>query len=186
MIWQWYTDAIITFYGFLMLQTWLKDFFKILLLFHSQERPSANFPLNYQIYASRKVMRRNKHCFNGLTIISHGQTYRKCMMADTAKSWYLSLGSEKVNKRQFVIADGAYPREYDITFPERVDGRLEKRDLSTSEKVFWRQMLWQSFEHYFNNTFLILCEKGGNQTRSDLMIPSLINKRIEKLLLPNT
>ena len=44
--------------------------------------------------------------------------------------------SEKVNKRQFVIADGAYPKEYDITFPERVDGRLEKRDLSTSEKVF--------------------------------------------------
>lgn len=42
----------------------------------------------------------------------------------------------KVNKRQFVIADGAYPREYDITFPERVGGRLEKRDLSTSEKVF--------------------------------------------------
>ena len=43
----------------------------------------------------------------------------------------------------------------------------------------------QSFERYLNNTFLILCEKGGNQTRSDLMIPSLTNKRIEKLLLPN-
>ena len=102
-------------------------------------------------------------------------------MADTAKSWYLSLGSEKVNKRQFVIADGAYPKEYDITFPERVDGRLEKRDLSTSEKVCEDK----SFERYFNNTFLILCEKSGKQTRSDLMIPSLTNKRIEKLLLPN-
>ncbi|XP_066014989.1 uncharacterized protein [Pocillopora verrucosa] len=32
------------------------------------------------------------------------------------------------------FTDGAYPKEYDITFPERVDGRLEKRDLSTSEK----------------------------------------------------
>ena len=152
MIWQWYTDAIITFCGFVMLQTWLKDFFKILLLFHSQERPSANFPLNYQIYASRKVMRRNKYCFNGLTIISHGQTYRKFMMADTAKNWYLSLGSEKVNKRQFVIADGAYPREYDITFPERVDGRLERRDLSTSEKVFEDKC----FDSHLNVILIIL------------------------------
>ena len=69
------------------------------------------------------------------------------MMADTAIA-----GNEKFNKRQFVIADGAYPREYDITFPERVDGRLEKRDLSTSEKVFEDK----SFDSHLNVILIIL------------------------------
>ena len=43
----------------------------------------------------------------------------------------------------------AYQSDYYITFPERVDGRRGKRDLSTSEKVFFETNAFTVAETFF-------------------------------------
>ena len=49
----------------------------------------------------------------------------------------------------------AYQSDYHITFPERVDGMRGKRDLSTSEKVFFlRQTLLQSLKRFSERKLL--------------------------------
>ena len=43
----------------------------------------------------------------------------------------------------------AYQSDYHITFPERVDGMRGKRDLSTSEKVFFKANAFTVTETFF-------------------------------------
>ena len=54
-----------------------------------------------------------------------------------------------LKQRKFGIADIAYQSDYHITFPERVDGRRGKRDLSTSEKVFFKTNAFTVAETFF-------------------------------------